>query len=225
MSEPHVQRLTHADEPEAVAALAAAFADYPLLVLLCPDAKRRPRVVEAFCRYLFRMSVRCDGAFGTADRAAVVCSWPPGSEWPSWWRTVRAGGPSLAWRMGWRATRLMTRLEREFDAARAKHAPGPHWYVPLLGVRPDAQGKGLSRAVLRPVFEGADRDRAPVYLETATESNVVIYRRFGFELRGRRELTGGLANWELVRRPRESPAEAGPPASPPVTPCGRCSSS
>src|SRR5215211_4591881 len=101
MSEsPRIDQLTRTDEPPAVASLAAAFAEYPLLVLLCPNARRRPRVVEAFCRFLFRTAVRCDGAFGTADRAAVVCSWPLGSEWPSFWRTLRAGGPSFAWRMG-----------------------------------------------------------------------------------------------------------------------------
>lgn len=204
MTEPPIDRLTRRDEPAAVASLAAAFAGYPLLVLLCRDAKRRPRVVEAFCRYLFRMSVRCEGAFGTADRTAVVCTWPPGSEWPSWWDGLRAGSPALAWRMGWRATRRLTQLESEFDAARVKHVPGPHWYVPLLGVCSQMQGKGLSRAVLRPVFEAADRDRLPVYLETATEPNVAIYRRFGFELCGRSELIGGLPNWEMVRRPPEA---------------------
>ena len=201
MSDPTIDQLTRRDEPEAVAALAAAFAEYPLLVLLCPDAQRRPRVVEAFCRFLFRAAVRCDGAFGTADRAAIVCSWPVGSEWPTLWRTLRCGGLSFAWRMGWRATRLISRLEGEFDAAREEHVPGPHCYVPLLGVRPEAQGKGLSRAVMRAVFDAADRARVPIYLETVPEANVAIYKKLGFELVGHRELTVGLPNWELVRRP------------------------
>jgi GNAT superfamily N-acetyltransferase len=80
--------------------------------------------------------------------------------------------------------------------------PGPHWYIPLLGVRPDAQGKGSSRAVLRPVFEAADRDGLPIYLETVPELNVTVYKKLGFELRGNRQLSGGLANWEMVREPR-----------------------
>jgi GNAT superfamily N-acetyltransferase len=108
----------------------------------------------------------------------------------------------VLWRLGWRASRWLTQLEREFDASRRKHTTVPHWYVPLLGVRPEAQGRGLARAVLRPVFEAADRDRVPIYLETATELNVAIYLKLGFELRGHRELTGGLPNWEFVRQPR-----------------------
>jgi GNAT superfamily N-acetyltransferase len=199
--------LTRADERESVATLAAAFASYKLLASLCPNAKRRPRVTEAFCRFLFRSAVRVGGAFGTADRGAVVCSWPAGREWPSRWDAVRAGGLAFMWRMGWRASRLMTRLEGEFDAARRSHVPGPHCYVPLLGVRPEFQGKGLSRAVLAPVFARADRERVPVYLETMSELNVPIYQKLGFELVGFRELTGGLPNWEFVRHPQPRVAE------------------
>jgi GNAT superfamily N-acetyltransferase len=74
--------------------------------------------------------------------------------------------------------------------------------VPLLGVRPEAQGKGLSRAVLEPVFAAADRDRVPVYLETIPEANVAIYQKLGFEQVGYSDLAGGLPNWELRRDPR-----------------------
>ncbi|HEY1188683.1 MAG TPA: GNAT family N-acetyltransferase [Gemmata sp.] len=196
-----VVQLTRRDEGAAVAALSAAFAGYPLFALLCPNAARQPVVIEAFCRFLFRTSVRCGGAFGTPDRAAVVCAWPPGSEWLSRWGGVRAGWLALAWKMGFRASWLLMRLEGEFDAARVRHAPGTHWYVPLLGVRPEAQGQGLSRAVMAPVFEAADRDRVPIYLETATEPNVAIYERFGFACRGSGTLSGGLPNWELLRAP------------------------
>jgi GNAT superfamily N-acetyltransferase len=197
-----VDPLTRSDEPAAVASLAAAFAGYPLFPPLCPDEAPRPRVIAAFCRFLFRMAVRAGGAFGTADRAAVVCAWPPGTEWPTLWSQFRSGGLSLLWRLGWRGSRVLMRLERGFDAARRKHAAGPHWYVNLLGVRPESQGKGLSRAVLGPVFAAADMERLPVYLETAAESNVAIYRRLGFDLVGESELAGGVPNWEMRRDPK-----------------------
>ena len=108
----------------------------------------------------------------------------------------------MLWWIGWRSSQLLMHLERDLDVARRKHAPGPHWYVPLLGVRPDAQGKGFSRAVFAPVFEMADRDKLPIYLETMTEANVAIYGKLGFELVCRSELHGGLPNWELRRAPR-----------------------
>jgi ribosomal protein S18 acetylase RimI-like enzyme len=193
-----IDRLTRRDEPAALATLTAAFAEYPLFTSLCPDAARRPRVVAAHCRFLFRLAVRAGGAFGTADRAAVVCAWPPGHERPSPWWEVRAGGLSLLWQLGWRGSRCLWQLERGFEAARRRHVPGPHWYVSLVGVRPGEQGRGLGRAVLRSVFDAAERDGVPVYLETRAEANVAIYRRLGFELVGHADL-GGLPCWEFRR--------------------------
>jgi len=198
----NIDQLTHRDEAAAVATLSAAFADYPLFVPLCPDAARRQRVVESFCRYQFRMSLRCDGVFATPDRAAVMCTWLPGQEWPGRWANFRSGGLGLLSQLGWSASKLLMQFERGFDLARVKHVPGPHWYVQLLGVRPEMQGKGLSKALFTPMFATADKYKVPVYLETMKEVNVTIYQKLGLELVDKSELAGGLPNWEFVRQPR-----------------------
>jgi GNAT superfamily N-acetyltransferase len=200
---PQIDQLTRRDERVAVATLAAAFADYELLVVLCPEPARRRWVTEAFARFLFRISVRTGAVYATRDRAAVVCALPPGREWPGEWDYVRSGTLSMAWRLGWRSGIRFLRLGPWFDFTREQRmGDRPHWYVHLLGVRPEAQGKDLSRAVMRPVFDAADRDRVPVYLETMPEANVAIYQKLGFTLLGRSALPGGLPNWEMVREPR-----------------------
>lgn len=197
-----VERLTRRDERAATASLSAAFANYELLTALCPDPGRRPLVTWAYSRLLFRMAAVAGSAFGTADRAAVACALPPGREWPSLWEFLSSGAVSLSVRLRPRAALWLMRLGAAFDVARERHlGERPHWYVHLLGVRPEAQGKGLSRAALKPIFEAADRAGLPVYLETMPEANVPIYRRLGFELVGFRELPGGLPNYELVREP------------------------
>ncbi len=208
-----VDCLTRADEAVAVATLASAFADYPLFHALCADPADRPRITEVFCRFVFRLSLDCGGIYATPDRAAVACCLPPGAEWPSLWSLVRAGGLGFVWRMGWRRSLASLRTEHEIDAARRQHVPGPHWYVLFLGVRPEAQGKGLSRAVLRPVFESADQSCVPIFLETVPEANVAIYQKLGFVLRGHRRLRVGLSNWEMVREPNDPPDGPRPPGS------------
>jgi ribosomal protein S18 acetylase RimI-like enzyme len=196
-----VDTLTWSDVPAAVGSLAAAFAEYPLIRVVAPDADRRPRVCEAFCRMLVNYSVGLGAAYATADRAAVACWLPPGREWFSTVRLVRAGGLSLLRRLGWGNLRRFFRITDRIDAERLRLQPTPHWYLDLLGVRPDARGRGLSRVVLGPVFEAADRDRVPCYLETQDEADVAIYRRLGFGLVGEAELAPGLRNWAMRRVP------------------------
>jgi GNAT superfamily N-acetyltransferase len=198
---PCVELLARRDVPAATAALAAAFADYALVRALAPDPGRRPAVAEAFCRLLVRYSIRHGTAYATADRAGVACWLPPGREWLSTVALVREGALGLLWHLGWRSGRTFLRLTDTIDAERKRLHPGRHWYLNLLGVAPGGQGRGLSRAVLRPVFETADRDRVPCYLETQCEVNVAIYRRFGFEVVGDVELAPGLRNWAMVRPP------------------------
>lgn len=198
-----IDQLKNRDETTAVSTLAAAFSAYPLFPPLCPDPARRPLVIETFCRMLLRMSVTTGGAFATSCRSAVACALPPGHEWPSQFVYLRRGIISLLWQLGWRGGRWFCKLGPGFDESRAKHlGKRPHWYLHLLGVRPEAQGKGLSRLVLKPMFDLADRHRVPIYLETMPQANVPIYQKLGFDLLGQGCLHGGLENWEMAREPR-----------------------
>jgi GNAT superfamily N-acetyltransferase len=198
-----IDQLTRSDEAEAVASLASAFSSYPLFPHLCPDLQRRPRVIEAFCRMLFRMSAATGGAFATPCRSAVACALPPGSEWPAELTYLRSGLPGLLWLLGWRGGWWFARLGPDFDRARlGRMGRQPHWYLHLLGVRPEMQGKGLSRTVLEPLFAIARDQCVPIYLETMTEANVTIYQKLGFDLFGSTELTGGLPNWEMAWFPK-----------------------
>jgi hypothetical protein len=48
------------------------------------------------------------------------------------------------------------------------------------------------------VLERADRDRVPVFLETAPD-NLPFYARFGFRVHGETDIEGGPHLWSLVR--------------------------
>jgi GNAT superfamily N-acetyltransferase len=58
----------------------------------------------------------------------------------------------------------------------------PHWYLGVLACRAADRGRGLGSAVLKPVFDAADRAGLPVALETSTPVNVDFYRRRGFSV-------------------------------------------
>lgn len=63
-----------------------------------------------------------------------------------------------------------------------RHHPGePHWYLPLIGVDPAHQGRGLGSALLAPVLAQCDAEGRPAYLESTNPRNRPLYERHGFE--------------------------------------------
>ena len=54
----------------------------------------------------------------------------------------------------------------------------PHWYLYMLGARPEARGKGVGTALLDHGLERAGDD--PAYLEASTPASAALYERVGF---------------------------------------------
>jgi ribosomal protein S18 acetylase RimI-like enzyme len=78
----------------------------------------------------------------------------------------------------------MPDLSRVFEAMESYHPKEPHWYLPLIGVDPAAQGQGLGSALMRHALERIDADRLPAYLESSNPRNIPLYQRHGFEILG-----------------------------------------
>jgi ribosomal protein S18 acetylase RimI-like enzyme len=64
------------------------------------------------------------------------------------------------------------------------HPKEPHWYLPLIGVDPSRQGRGLGSALLKAGLARCDADGLPAYLESSSPRNVPLYERHGFEVIG-----------------------------------------
>ncbi len=93
---------------------------------------------------------------------------------------------------------LLARMEKSHPAAR-------HYYLFAIGVRPEAQGRGIGSALLRHVLPECDRARVPAYLENTNARNIPLYLRHGFEVT--QELTlpfGGPKLWLMLRQPQGS---------------------
>ena len=60
----------------------------------------------------------------------------------------------------------------------------PHWYLPFIGVRPEAQGRGMGAHLLELGLDRADADGMPAYLEATSRRSVPLYSRHGFKVIG-----------------------------------------
>ena len=88
-----------------------------------------------------------------------------------------------------------------FEAMGNVHPHEPHWYLPMIGVRPDRQGRGLGSAMLRPVLARCDAEDIPAYLEATTERNRALYARHGFQLTATIEVAGCPPLYAMLRQP------------------------
>jgi GNAT superfamily N-acetyltransferase len=85
------------------------------------------------------------------------------------------------------------------------HPREPHWYLPLIGVDPASQGRGIGSLLMRHALRRCDADGLPAYLESSNPRNLPLYLRHGFEIVGRIQV-GTSPTMVPMLRPARTPA-------------------
>ena len=188
------------DRKAVVATLAAAFQDDPVMAFIFPDeADRRLRLPR-----LMAILYDGDGAHGarfvTQGGEAATLWRAPGQGALHWPEKLRHGLPWLH-----AAGLALPRALAVSAASDAAHPTEPHWYLHIVGCRPEAQGRGLGSAAIAPGLARADADGVAAYLETANERNLPLYRRLGFEVTHEWRVPDGPHHWSLMRPARGVP--------------------
>jgi len=197
-------------EPTA-AMLASAFEVDPAYRYLFPDPARRPRgLADFFARNLrTHLPYRCTRALLDAKQQtfATVTLRPPGGIHVSALTMLRRGLLPFAFAHGREAVARLFWLKRSYDALEARAArDAPHFYVHMMAVVPDQQGRGHGTALLERALarETAAAPGVPTVLTTHLPRNVIFYRRAGFEVVDERQLqppdSDGYTVWSM-RRP------------------------
>lgn len=194
------------DAPERVAdLLARAFAADPIFDWVEPDDRARFAFLTHFMAALTRRSLSYGEVWTTAPDLAGVSLWK-GPDLRALTSALMAA-TGLDRIAAWLSPAAFARFEALFDpveAALEQDVPGPRWYLGVLAVEPELQGRGVGSRLMRPVLERADRDGLPVTLETGKPKNLPLYRRHGFEVL--RELPPPTADgptvWTMKRPPR-----------------------
>jgi ribosomal protein S18 acetylase RimI-like enzyme len=189
----------------AAAAYTRAFMDDPFSVWVTPDPMQREHDLPLFFRMAMRFAMRYGGRVEVGDeQPRAVATWlAPAHPLPTNLGLLRTGLLGMLWAGGWSGARRFFEFGDALEGLHARDVRQPHWYLWLLAVDPPFQRKGLGGALLRPRLQAADRDGLPCYLETAKESNVSLYQRFGFEVLRERTLgTDGPRFWTMLRAPR-----------------------
>jgi ribosomal protein S18 acetylase RimI-like enzyme len=198
MSTPRIRSAGPDDREAVIGVITLAFAADPMARWATPDPARylatMAAITEAFGGNGFAHgSVYVDEAGGGA------AMWlPPG---------VEPDGERLAALIGENAPRDREEdLGAVMDEMGRFHPHEPHWYLPLIGVDPALQGRGIGGALMAHALARVDADGLPAYLESSNPRNITLYRRHSFEAIGSIQHGSSPTLVPMLRPPRGSGA-------------------
>jgi len=199
-------RALPADMSDVAADLAAAFADDLLFDWFSRPDARRDAARLRFFRFFMTSVVAANGETLRPASGGGAAVWM-GSETqgPNSLIDELRALPALLGLTGWGRFGRLARLREVMD--RAHPMDRPHAYLWFLGVTPDAQGHGIGSRLLKAKLDQLDENGTPAFLETATERNVALYRRHGFDvIKQYRADPDGPPMWAMWR---EAPGSGG----------------
>jgi ribosomal protein S18 acetylase RimI-like enzyme len=189
-----IQAIGTGEQDRAIAALTAAFSSDPVVRWVLPEARQYltyfPPFVNAFAGRAFGH----ESAFGAEGFAGAALWLPPD-----------VGSDDEA--MGAIMMEAVLDADKEevfgfVGQMEAFHPHEPHWYLPLIGVDPAYQGRGIGAALLRHALSICDRQRKIAYLEATSPRNKELYARHGFVETGVIQFASSPPMWPMTRDPR-----------------------
>lgn len=193
--------------------LARAFEIDPAYRYLFLDPALRERGLRDFFARNLRthLPYRCTHAWLDAAGApfATVTVRPPGGIPISMLTMLRQGLLPFALAHGRAAVARLFWLKRTYETLEARVVGRiPHFYVHMMAVAPEQQGRGHGAALLDQILtrEIAAAPTLPIILTTHLPRNLVFYQRAGFEAVDERELEPPAAAkytvWTMRRDPQ-----------------------
>jgi len=189
-----IRAATSDEMPRAVAAIVAAFLTDPVARFAWPSPYDHLRAMHSATLEFAGGSFKHGTAYVSADLCGAALWLPPG---------VDPNGEALE--KVFRETARPEHLDdllATFEKMGESHPNEPHWYLPLIGVDPNAQNKGLGWALMHHALARCDQDGVLAYLESSNPRNIPLYERHGFEVTRKIQVGAAPVVMPMVRQPR-----------------------
>lgn len=98
------------------------------------------------------------------------------------WKYLRSGGIGMICKIGLSHAKKMLQFDAFAEKIKSRHSTGDCLYIYSFVTLPECRGRGLGSKTLHDLLQFLDENRQDCYLETMSEINVKIYKKYGFEL-------------------------------------------
>jgi ribosomal protein S18 acetylase RimI-like enzyme len=191
-----IKQVATAEQDIAVSAIVRAFSADPVARWMYPDSQHYweylPSFVKAFAGAAFEHR-----SADFVDGYSAAALWlPPGihPDDDALFTLLRHSVPE----------RDQPGVFALFEQMDGNHPAEPHWYLPMIGVDPEQQGKGYGSALLQHALARCDADGKLAYLESTSLKSLRLYERHGFELLGTIQVGSSPPLFPMVRKPGAS---------------------
>ncbi len=93
-------------------------------------------------------------------------------------------------------------LLQVMEAMETYHPDEPHWYLPMIGVDPRQQNRGIGSDLMKHALDRCDAEGLPAYLESSNPRNISLYERYGFVSLGSIQFGASQPLYPMVRWPQ-----------------------
>jgi ribosomal protein S18 acetylase RimI-like enzyme len=179
--------------------LTDAFINDPLSTFLVKDIVRRRLFLNAAFISLLRYGKNWGTVF--SDEAGIGILLGPSDIQISTTRMFRCGFLSAVRHLGLRSILKYATIVSRVNKTHSSLMSVPHYYLWIIGVSCQRQGKGHGTKLAKRMLESVDDSTLPCYLETWNDRNLGFYHNIGFETATDRPLRilDDLLMWPMAR--------------------------
>jgi ribosomal protein S18 acetylase RimI-like enzyme len=188
-----IEKVGPADRQRAIAVQVTAFVRDPIMRWLYPDAHDYLTHYPAFVAAFGGGAFEHDTAWQAGGFGGVSFWLPPNAEIDG-----DAIGAVIQETV---APEIREQSFPMLEQMEEHHIREPHWYLPMIGVEPSQQGRGLGSALLAHRLAECDAQGLPAYLESSNPANVPLYERHGFRVVAEIQSGDSPTAWPMLRAP------------------------
>lgn len=170
--------INYSNKQRAIEILVNAFATVPgALWVVKKDNKIKERI-KVLCEFCLETSRQKDGAFISSDKKGVALIFDSRKKQnPISWLLgyVKLGNKCIGWSRAW----SIIKREHTIQSKRPKNA---HLYFWMLAVEDNSNGVQTIIELRDFAYELSNKTGLPIYAETTSKRNKLMYQRYGFEV-------------------------------------------